>query len=323
MLPSPKTIALGLSHTNRITGVRQWDINKRKYYTPPLDTYSVILTDILRDGGLYSSANDLAKFGQAILNYTLVDEIRTKAWLKPRTHTSSLGISVGAPWEICRANNLTVDGRIIDVYSRIGDIPDYNALFAVIPDYGLSMSVLSAGPESNLDNQLYIATQVLQPLVRSLEAAGKEEARLNYAGRYENLQTNSSIELRIDEQSGLHVKNWIMNGHDVLEDYASISSFGASSSSSSYLSVRMFPTGLESRNHSAWRAVYSTLDPLAIQAQENAVFFLQSGCRSWETIDNLVYGYNAFDDFVFGFNGTGDSAISIRPRAFRQTLTRV
>lgn len=217
MLPSPKTIALGLSHTNRITGVRQWDINKRKYYTPPLDTYSVMLTGIPSDGGLYSSANDLAKFGQAILNYKLVDEIRTKAWLKPRTHTSSLGISVGVPWEICRANNLTVDGRIIDVYSRIGDIPDYNALFAVIPDYGLSMSVLSAGPESNLDNQLYIATRVLQPLVRSLEAAGKEEARLNYAGRYENLQTNSSIELRIDEQSGLHVKNWIMNGHDVIK----------------------------------------------------------------------------------------------------------
>lgn len=323
MRPSPKTIALGLSHTNRITGVRQWDINKRKYYTPPLDTYSVMLTSIPSDGGLYSSANDLAKFGQAILNYKLVDKTRSKAWLKPRTHTSSLGISVGAPWEICRANNLTVDGRIIDVYSRIGDIPDYNALFAVIPDYGLSMSVLSAGPESNLDNQLYIATRVLQPLVRSLEAAGKAEATLNYAGRYENLQTNSSIELRVDEQSGLHVKNWIMNGHDVLEDYAGISSFGASSSSSSYLSVRMFPTGLESRNHSAWRAVYSTLDPSAVQAQENAVFFLQSGCRSWETIDNLVYGYNAFDDFVFGFNGTGDSAISIRPRAFQQTLTRV
>lgn len=252
-----------------------------------------------------------------------MDEIRTKAWLKPRTHTSSLGISVGAPWEICRANNLTVDGRIIDVYTRVGDIPDYNALFVVIPDYGLSISVLSAGPESNLDTQLYIATRVLQPLVRSFEAAGKAEARLKYAGTYENLQTNSSIELRIDDQSGLHVKTWIMNGHDVLEDYASISSFGALSSSSSYLSVRMFPTGLESRNHSTWRAVYSTLEPSAVQAQENAVFFLQSGCRSWETIDNLVYGYNAFDDFVFGFNGTGDSTISITPRAFRQTLMRV
>lgn len=44
MLPSPKTIALGLSHMNRTTGVRQWDINKRMYYTLPLDTYSDSLT---------------------------------------------------------------------------------------------------------------------------------------------------------------------------------------------------------------------------------------------------------------------------------------
>lgn len=87
------------------------------------------------DGGFYSSANDLLKFGKGILGHKLLPEISTREWIKPRTHTSSLGISVGAPWEIGRANNLTVDGRIIDVYSNNGGLTDYNAFFVLIPDY--------------------------------------------------------------------------------------------------------------------------------------------------------------------------------------------
>lgn len=274
------------------------------------------------DGGFYSSSNDLAKFGQAILSYKLIEEGTTKAWLKPRTHTSSLGISVGAPWEIGRANNLTVDGRVVDIYSKIGGLTDYNTWFMVIPDYGLTFSLVSAGPKSSLGTQLVIATEVLKPLVRAFEAASKAEANITYAGTYANSQTNSSITLEVDDESGLYVQSWIMNGHDILETYP-IFSAGAAS----YLSVRLFPTGLESDNSSAWRAVYNNLEPSEVPAEDELSFMLQFACHSWELIDNIVYGYNGLDDFVFGFNGNSSSsdgvATSITPRAFRQTLTRV
>lgn len=276
---------------------------------------------------MYSSANDLTKFGQAILKYQLVDEITTKAWLKPRTHTSSLGISVGAPWEIVRANNLTIDGRIIDVYSKVGNLPDYNALFMIIPDYGLTLSMVSAGPGSSLLTQLGLATEVLQPLVRGFEAAGKTEANVTYAGTYANHYTNSSIKLGVDDQSGLHVQSWIMNGQDILETYPIIASFGSGSSSASgsstYVSVRLFPTELQSNDSSAWRAVYNTVPPAEVPEEDKLSFILQFSCHSWELIDNLVYGYNALDDFVFTLNDSGDAATSITPRAFRQALTRV
>ncbi|KAJ5811339.1 hypothetical protein N7474_007640 [Penicillium riverlandense] len=255
------------------------------------------------DGGFYSSAHDLTRFGQAILKHELIDEVTTNAWLKPRSHTSSLGFSVGAPWEIGRANNLTLDGRIIDVYSKIGGLPDYDTLFMIIPDYGLTVSMISAGQASSVTTQLGLANQDPQALS-------------------ERLRGSCSIKLGIDDQSGLHVQSWVMNGQDILEDYPIIASFGSEPSSSSYLSVRLFPTGLQSKVSSAWRAVYNTLPPAAVP-EEDALFILQVGCQSWETIDNLVYGYNALDDFVFGLNSSGDAAISITPRAFRQTLTRV
>lgn len=276
---------------------------------------------------MYSSANDLAKFGQAILNYKLIDETATKAWLKPRTHTSSLGISVGAPWEIGRANNLTVDGRVIDVYSKIGDVPDYNAYFLVIPDYGISMSILSAGPGSSVAVQMSLATTVLKAVTRGFEAAGKAEANVTYAGTYTNAQTNSSLSLAIDDQSGLVVERWIMNGQDIMETYPSIAAGSSSSSetdsSSSYLSIRLYPTGLKSNDSEAWRAVYNTVDPSEVPAEDEMFFMLQFACHSWELIDNVVYGYNALDNFVFGFSNSSSVASSITPRAFRQTLTRV
>ncbi|CRG82772.1 hypothetical protein PISL3812_00118 [Talaromyces islandicus] len=281
------------------------------------------------DGGMYSSANDLAKFGQAILSYKLIDEPTTRAWLKPHTHTSSLGISVGAPWEIGRTNNITVDGRVIDIYTKIGDVPDYNALFLVVPDYGMTLSMLSAGPESSVSTQMALATTVLKAITRGFEAAGKSEANVTYAGTYINAETNSSISLGIDDQSGLLVQSWIMNGQDILETYPMITGASSASgetgglSSSTYLSIRLYPTGLQSNDSDAWRAVYNTVEPAEIPAEDELFFFLQFACHSWELIDNLVYGYNSLDAFIFGFNNSSNIASSITPRAFRQTLTRV
>ncbi|KAJ5591594.1 uncharacterized protein N7459_001963 [Penicillium hispanicum] len=275
------------------------------------------------DGGLYSSANDLAKFGQGILNNKLIDDVKTRAWLKPHSHTSSLGISVGSPWEIARTNNLTADGRIIDIYSKIGSVPDYNSIFMVIPDYGLTVSILSAGPQSNVGIQFGLATKVLQPLVRAFETAGKEEATVSYAGTYANKETNSTIKLGIDNQSGLVVESWVMNGRDIKETYPAIASVSSNPPLSQYLSIRLFPAGLQSSNLSAWRAVFDTLAPAGVPQEDEQVFILQFACNSWETIDNVVYGYNALDDFVFELESrNGTVAASITPRAFRQTLTR-
>ena len=256
------------------------------------------------------------------MGHKLLDEISTNAWLKPRTHTSSLGISVGAPWEIARANTLTVDGRIIDVYSKNGGLTDYNALFLLIPDYSLVVSMVSAGPTSSLTTQLGLATKVLPPVVKGFEAAGKADAKATYAGTYANKKTNSSITLDVDKQSGLHVTSWVMNSKDILKTYPIISSLAVDGGAPSNVSVRLFPTSLQGGCSTAWRAVYDTTPPGEVE-EADELFVLQAACQSWASIDNFIYAYNALDDFVFGLDPSGKAATSITPRAFRQTLARV
>ena len=67
---------------------------------------------------MYSTQNDMVKLGQAILNGTQVSPADVRRWMKPLTHTAAWQASVGLAWEIAR---WTVDGRIVDVYTKQGD----------------------------------------------------------------------------------------------------------------------------------------------------------------------------------------------------------
>ena len=51
----------------------------------------------LPSGGILSTINDLNKLGVGILNAALLSEEKTRAWMKPQTHTASLSYSIGHP----------------------------------------------------------------------------------------------------------------------------------------------------------------------------------------------------------------------------------
>jgi CubicO group peptidase (beta-lactamase class C family) len=93
-------------------------------------------------GGILSSISDLNKLGLALINSTLLDEVRTRAWLKPRTHTASLTESIGQPWEIIRYLHPST-GKVTDIYTKLGDSGAYGGMVAVIPDYGAGFTFLN------------------------------------------------------------------------------------------------------------------------------------------------------------------------------------
>lgn len=271
---------------------------------------------------MYSSSNDLVKLGKAILGHTLLPQAVTDAWLKPKSFTSSLGMAVGAPWEIARANNLTEDGRVIDLYTKSGGLGNYNSILVLIPDYDLVVAVQSAGEQSSVQNQLVVLTAIMPSLVRAIEAAGREEARQRYAGTYTDKCTNSTLTLAVDDQAGLKVARWVMNGKDIMAAYPKLAALAYSSGQPpSYLSIRMYPTGLETASESAWRAVFSTTDPADVEAADQ-LLVLQATCQSWNSIDNLLYGLRGLDAFTFGLDGKTGSATSVTPTAFRKSLRR-
>ncbi|RKU44012.1 hypothetical protein DL546_007308, partial [Coniochaeta pulveracea] len=70
--------------------------------------------------GLYSSSLDLARFSQAVLQNRQLSPAITRRWMKPTSHTASLSLSIGSPWEIHRTRSNITDGRVIDLYTKSG-----------------------------------------------------------------------------------------------------------------------------------------------------------------------------------------------------------
>ena len=75
-------------------------------------------------GGLFFTTNDLAKFGTAILNSTLLDADQTRKWMKPVSHTARFEYFVGKPWEIYRYTHPS-SGLVTDIYTKLGDAGYY------------------------------------------------------------------------------------------------------------------------------------------------------------------------------------------------------
>ena len=61
--------------------------------------------------------------------------------------------SLQAPWEIFRytvpVNTLIKTSRIVDTYSKSGDIGLYSTFFGLVPDYNIGISVLAASDSPN------------------------------------------------------------------------------------------------------------------------------------------------------------------------------
>ncbi|EXJ65758.1 uncharacterized protein A1O5_10999 [Cladophialophora psammophila CBS 110553] len=267
------------------------------------------------DGGAYASNNDILSFGKAILSNTLLDSAQTRKWMKPMTFTSSIGMAVGASWEIVRGPNLTADGRIIDFYAKLGDVGDYSAILALVPDFDLVIAMNFAGPDSDETVGLGIFSQLVQAIIPVVDQIGKSEASAKLAGTY-SARPNSSLELSVDD-FGVLVSNFSANGVDVAEGYSALN--GAADVPTT---IRLYPTNLQAGNgSSAWRAVYTVgtaEDAAAVDAQ---LFFPHGSCQTWLVIDRIEYGWESIDYFVVTEDASG-KVVGVEPKAWRLKLER-
>ena len=274
-----------------------------------------------RSGGLYASTRDLLSIGKSVLNFEALSPVATRQWLKPATFTSSIGTFVGRPWEIARSDNVTSDKRVVDFYTKSGNLYDYSSIVVLIPDYGIVMTLASAGPDSGSFQIQAIVTQLVWALLPAIEAAGKAEAQPIFPGTYQAGPDNNvtaSITVVIDDGPGLHVTNFTSQGHDMIAVYAQLTG-------SPIPEVRMYPTDLTASNSTsqqvAWRAVYNTIpDASAVDRQ---FFFAQGSCQTWSIEDVLSYGLTALDDFVFTLGPKGQKDESINARALRTVMQKM
>lgn len=271
-------------------------------------------------GGFLSTTNDMITLGSAILKQDFLGAAKTRKWLKPVSSTSTLGRGMGAPWEILRSMNLTVDGRLVEVYTKGGDDGSYHSKLCLVPDYDLVVTIMTAGPEADFTFSFSLLSKLLSTLLPAIEEAGKQEAELSFTGKYTDASTGSSITLSTDDGPGLNISHWTVHGMDAVDLYRNISGAGDVT-----ILPRLYPTGLQAGDQAAWRAVFDIGN-----ADQNANFdsmFAWAGqsCQTWANMDRFQYGFNGIDDFVFTMTdgqASPSKATSLVNRGFQVNMTK-
>ena len=253
----------------------------------------------------------------SILNSTLLHLRETRKWLKPITHTASLSLSVGRPWEIFRIS-LPLSGRISDLYTKEGDGTGYSSYLILSPDHGVGFSILTAGIASPAIANTVLADTLISTVLPALEAQAAAEAEMNFAGTYveSSARLNSSVSLAVfpEKGSGLMVTQWISNGSDML---AALDTVAGNELSLFQSDLRTKPVGHAGRV--AFRGTYGTktykrmVGPFTDQITTDA---------AWEDVDCLSYGGISFDLFVFDVDAKGD-ALAVSPAVTGAKLNRV
>ncbi|KAL2012232.1 hypothetical protein VTN00DRAFT_4950 [Thermoascus crustaceus] len=225
----------------------------RSSYSKPPDEYGIIPGDATTSwwnvsfgdetpaGGLYSSAKDTSTLGRAILNSTLLSPKVTRRLMKPVTHTSSLSLSVGAPWEIFSFEEAEI-GRVVDLYTKQGDVESYSSVIALSPDHNVGFTILGAGGTVTA-----LSDVVAAAIIPSLNQAGKEQADKTFSGTYSLTSSssssgghiNSSITITTDDGPGLKVDRWISNSTDMFTPMSL--ALGSQVLDSTDVSIRLYP----------------------------------------------------------------------------------
>ncbi|KAM0263965.1 hypothetical protein ACHAQJ_001000 [Trichoderma viride] len=296
-------------------------------------TWNVTLGVFESAGGMFSSTSDLIAFAEGILTNRFLSPRRTREWMKPRSHTSSWGYSVGAPWEILRSDQITADGRIVDLYTKSGDLGLYNALLALLPDFDISIALFAAGAEVSADMTSEILSAIVEELIPAIDKAGRAEATSSEAlnGTYADSTTNSTLTLDIDSKNTLVIKKFIIRSFDVLhhpELYSlnALSMNQESFTEVSYVDAPLYPTNLVSQNpdgttQRSWRAVYDTTTARENSEEDAKLVFKNGSCQSWMELDRVAYDFKSVGDFIFNY-GKGGEVQDITNAAFNITLTR-
>ncbi|KAJ0419587.1 beta-lactamase/transpeptidase-like protein [Aspergillus carlsbadensis] len=327
LLRSSVLVPLGLANTATATprGKGSWVIPNGE------SGWDQNMGDEIPTGGMHSSSFELAKFGRAILLNAQLSPVDVRRWMKPNSHTSNPSLSVGSPWEIVRTKSRVSHGRTIDLYTKSGSIGQYNSLLITSPDYGIALSILTAGP--NNATVVEVASEiVLQSLIPALENQTLYEACESLCGTYESSDRsrNSSLTVSVDTNGFLQVQNWISRGVDfqaVINAYASET--GSPPIKSIYLQATNLGEYRPKSHHEgnigsprsvAYRAIFERDMKGDLAASQQRIIDT-SAPGTWSSVDSPMYGEIAIDEFVIHVDQSG-IAFAIEPRVMRETLYR-
>ncbi|KAJ8109047.1 hypothetical protein OPT61_g7739 [Boeremia exigua] len=254
-------------------------------------------------GGLFSTPNDMSAIGRAILSSSLLPSTATRAWLKPTSFGSSLIAGVGHGWEIYRTVVSSEHSRVIDLYTKAGNLPGYGANLILIPDFDVGIVIMMAGQRGTMATP--IATVIINDVLPALDEAARVQADAAFAGTYTATNgLNSTIKVTSTPGvPGLSIEEWISNSTDLRSEIIPETE-----------RFQMFPTNRISK------------DGKQVSWRTTSLFLPESGspfdaCASWVAIDRPNYGLYGLDDFIFHLGEDG-KASGLEPRALKIVLEK-
>ncbi|KAI1411055.1 beta-lactamase/transpeptidase-like protein [Hypoxylon sp. FL1857] len=314
---------LGLNHT---------------FYTTPKDSLGIIpggrylqtnwafnMGNESPTGNMYTSSSDLSRLGRAILRSTLLPPAMTRRWLKPVTFSSDPKSGVGMPWGV-RQLPLSRNSpyQFATTFNKAGSLGKYSTVLAVIPDFNIGFSILSAG-EVPSALPMDIADALSNTYLPTMVNTARIQANQVYGGTYKNSDSaiNSSLSVVVDTQTpGLSLSSWISNGTNLMWYSVALSQ----NVSSDYWdkikpSVRLYPTGLwdatsDGGKRVAFKAVFEDL------SLPNASDPFTTDCATWVSVAGIMYGSRPLDQFIFNMNAAGN-VTSVENGALRNKLDKV
>ena len=270
-----------------------------------------------------SSTIDLVSFMSNILKDNVLSPSATRRWLKPNTFTSTWSGAVGSPWEIYRVDNLTSDGRIVDIYTKGGALSSYQSGMAIIPDFGLAVSVLGAGPDIMSAWSQLTMLNIMEALVPAMELAAKDEAKARFAGTYIDKESGSQLTLSLDQGPGLVLSDWVARNFEVLPNLNRYQPGKINDTKPSGIeSIRLYPTGIENDCRAAWRAVFPSASDQEAELIEGLTKIKDVTCVTWHMLDRFIYSSLSMDHFEFKYGKDG-SVVSIMSKAFDIEMHKV
>jgi hypothetical protein len=270
-------------------------------------------------GGLFSTTNDLAKFGVALLNSTLLPSEKTREWMKPVTHTASLRYSVGKPWEIHRFVH-EGSGIVTDIYTKLGDSGSYGGIVAVIPEFNAGFSFLGASSLASRSPLILLAIDLItDSIIPALMEQAAFEAKQKFAGTYKAESLNSSITFSAvplsKPEPGLKISSWVSNGTDLTPLIKTLFSGE---------NARLVPTIMSegATGKIAFRS-YTTKDikPNVGIGASSSLFSSIYEVGNWLTLDSLLWGALATDLFIFDVEKDG-KVKAVTPAAYRVKMEK-
>lgn len=163
----------------------------------------------------------------------------------------------------------------------------------------------------------------MEALIPAMDLAARDEARNRFAGTYTHEESRSRLTLTLDDGLGLVLSDWVVRDLEVLPNLDRYNPARVNDTTRSDLAgIRMYPTGLETDYRSAWRTTFPAFTDEVAEIVDGITSLRDVTCITWQMTDPMIYNYLSMDNFEFRLGGDGETAVSIKSKAFDVEIAR-